>query len=96
MPLILVLDEVGGVHKVELACKRAYGEVAVERHLNLTFLGRLGGDDNYTVTTLGTVNGCKGGILENVDRSDVRRRDIVDVICLETIDNIKRFVTLGH
>ena len=71
-------------------------QVSVKRYLHLTFLGTLGGYHNYTITTLGTVNGSQRGVLKDVDRSNVRRGDIVDVIHLETIDDVQWFIGLCH
>ena len=96
MPLILVVGKLLGIHQVERFRDVADVQVTVERYLNLSFLSTLGGYHYNTITTLGTVNSRQGGVLKNVDRSDVRRRNIIDVVNLETIDNEQRVVFLCH
>ena len=92
MPLILVVGKVLSIHEVEFLGEMADVQVAVETYLDLTFFGTFSGYNHNTVTTLGTVDGCQGGILQNVDRCDIRRGDIVDVVHLETVYNVEGFV----
>ncbi len=66
--------------------------LSVERHLSLAFLSRFCGHDNYTVTTLRAIDGCERGILQDVDRLYVGRRNIIDVIGLKAVDDVERVV----
>ena len=94
VPLVLVLGKLLGVHQVELLGYVADVEVAVEAHLHIASLGVLRGDHHNAVTTLGTVDGGQGGILQNINRCDVRGRNIVDVVHLETVHDIEGLVGL--
>ena len=96
MPLILVGGKLLSIHQVKFLSQMTNLQVGVERHLHLAFLGTLGGHHHNAITTLGTIDGGQGGILQHVDRRNISRGDIVDIIHLETIDNIKWFVGLGH
>ena len=96
VPLVLVFGKVGSVHQVERLRDVADAEAAVERHLHGALLGALRGDDDYTVTTLGTVDGRQRGIFQDINRGDVRRGNIVDVVHLETVDDVERRVRLRH
>ena len=87
----LVLHKLVSVKHFLLAGQPRKLSVGVEVYLHLTSLGRLGGYDNNTVTTSGTINGGQGSILQYVDALDVGRRNVVDVVCLETINNVQRF-----
>ena len=71
-------------------------QVAIERYRNLTFLGALCGYHDNTITTLRTIDSGQRGILQDVDRGNVRGRNIVDVIHLETIDDEQWVVLLCH
>ena len=71
-------------------------QVTVERHLHLALLGTLGGYHNYAVTTLRTVDGCQRSVFQHVNRGNVRRGNVVDVVNLETVHNKQRVVFLGY
>ena len=96
MPLILVVGKLLGVHEVKCLRNVADIQVTIERYGDLTFLGTLCGDHHNTVTTLCTIDGGQGGVLQNVDRGNIRGRNIVDVVHLEAIDNEQWVVLLGH
>ena len=65
-------------------------------HHGLAFLGTLGGDEDYTVGTTGTIDGGRSRILQDVDALDVVGRNIVNRRNLYTIDDEKRIVALGN
>ena len=62
----------------------------VVAELNLTGLTLLGGHEDHTVGSTGTVNGCRSSILQHVDALDIVRVDTVEVTTCYTIDYIKR------
>lgn len=95
-PVILVAHEVVGVHQVELPGEPAYGDLRVDPHLHLAGAGGLGGYDDDAVAASRAVDGGQGRILQDVDGRDVGRRDIVDVVRLEAVNDIKRLVALGY
>ena len=90
----LVADELVGVEQVELAGELACLPVGVEFHLQLACLCRFRGDDDYTVTTLRTIDGSQGGVLQDVDGLDVCRGNIVDVVGDETVDHEERLAVV--
>ena len=64
-------------------------------HHGLAFLGTLGGDEDYTVGTTGTIDSGRSRILQDVDALDVVGRDVINRRNLYTIDDEERFVALG-
>ena len=62
-------------------------QVTVVVHNSLTTLSVLRRDENYTVGTLRTVDGCRGSILQHRDVFDVVRRKVAQLTTLETVDN---------
>ena len=70
--------------------------LGVEVNLGLALGGTLGGDYDYAVAALGSVDSGQGGILEDVNRLNIRGGDIVYVVGLESVDDVKRIVGLGH
>ena len=95
VPLILVNSKLLGIHQVELLRYVADVQVAIEAHLHVACLGALRGYHHNAVTTLRTIDGSEGGILQNIDGRNVRRRNVVDVIHLEAINDVERLVRLG-
>lgn len=95
-PVILVAHEVVGVHQVEFPGEPAYGDLRVDPHLHLAGACGLGGYDDDAVAASRAVDGGQGRILQDVDGRDVGRRDIVDVVRLEAVNDIKRLVALGY
>ena len=55
-----------------------------------SFLTALGGDDDYSVRTAGTVDGGREGILQHVHGLDFGSSDIVDVVHRETVHDVQR------
>ena len=94
--VILISSKLRSVHQVELLGEVGNGQTTVEANLNLTCCSTLGGDDNNAITTLSTVDSGERGILEHVNRSNIRWRNIVDVVLLEAIDDEQRVVGLCH
>ena len=94
--LVLVLYEFIGRHRGQ---RILVGElldtvidVVVDRDLaGLTALGR---HDDNTVGTTGTVDGRREGILQHVDRGNVRSRDVGDALHGEAVDDVERRVVL--
>ena len=70
--------------------------VAVVAYLGLAGLAALGGDEDYTVGTLGTVDGCGGSVLKDVDGFDVADIDHLEgVVHGEAVDDVERAGGLG-
>ena len=70
--------------------------VHVVLHLGLAVtLRTLRGNQDNTVSTAGTVDGCRSSILQHVNALNVVGRNIVDVAYLHTIHDIQRVVRLG-
>ena len=63
--------------------------VGQTRLSGLTFLG---GDDDYAVGTLRTVDGGRGSVLQDFDALDVRRCDVGEVGALHAVDDEERLV----
>ena len=69
--------------------------IGIEVNLHLTSLCRFSSNDNYTITTSSTINSGEGSILQYIDALNIGRRDVVDVVSLESIDDKQRFRVLG-
>ena len=48
------------------------------------------GDEDYTVRSTGTVDGCREGIFQDIDALDVGSRNVGNAFHRETVHNIKR------
>ena len=83
------------VEHLLLTCQVLQLAVGVEFNLYLTLLGRLGGNNYYTITASCTIDSGERSVLQYVDRLNVGWWDIVDVILLESIYNIQRLVVLS-
>jgi hypothetical protein len=73
---------VGDLRKTELHAVvdlRAVGHAAA-----------LGRDDDHAVGRARTIYRGGGGVLEHLDRLDVRVGEVVDIVHLETIDDVER------
>ena len=66
--------------------------MCIQRNLRHACLALLGVDDDNAVGCAATVDGCRGGILENLDVVDIVRRQIVDVSYRYTVNHIERTV----
>ena len=51
-------------------------QIAIEVDSCLTSLTTLGGDDDNTISTLSTIDGGRGSVLQDVHRFDVVGRDV--------------------
>ena len=60
----------------------------------LSGLGCLGRDDHHSVRTPGAIDGRRGGVLQDIDRGNVRRRNVIDAVDRKTIHNVQRRVIL--
>ena len=85
--VLLILYKLIAVQHVLLACQFAGLCIGVELNLDLALLSRLGSYNYYTITTSCTIDGGQRGILQYVDRCDIRWRNIVDVVSLEAVDD---------
>ena len=54
--------------------------MCIQRNFCYTGLALLGIDDDNAVGCAATVDGCRGGILQNLDVINVVRRQIVDIM----------------
>ena len=84
-----------GVEHFELFGFLFHLVIHVVFYLSFAFLGTLGGDENYTVGTRGTVDRSRGGILQDVNTLDVVGWDIINTACHYTVNHIKWIVGLG-
>ena len=55
-----------------------YSEIHVVFYVYLSLFGILGGNKDNTVGTAGTVDGCRGCILEHVDAFDIVGWDVIN------------------
>ena len=55
-----------------------YSEIHVVFYVYLSLFGILGGNQDNTVGTAGTVDGCRGCILEHVDAFDIVGWDVIN------------------
>ena len=97
--LILILKErilIGRHHLHELRGGLPT-PAGVEGHLGLLAVGAFAAlcrhDDN-AVSTLGTVDSGRRGVLQHVDGLDFRGSNVADVAYLEAVDNVQRRVVL--
>ena len=91
----LILNEFVSIQHFLLACQPRELTIGIEINLHLTSLCRFSSNDNYTITTSCTINSGEGSILQYIDTLDIGRRDVVDVVSLESIDDKQRFRVLG-
>ena len=65
---LLVCDPVLGVEEFRFVGDGLAGQLEIVGHVGCSVLGCtcLGGDENYTVTCLGAVDGCRSGVLQNL------------------------------
>ena len=71
--------------------------IAIIRHLHLALLGFLGGDDDNTIGTLRTVDGCRRGILQDVDSLNIVGVQVAHRATLYTVnDNQRGVVTIDR
>ena len=91
--LVQIDEFLRGGHS-EISVTEGCGSVAGVFHMGdrnvVEVLSALGGDDNHTVGTAGTVDSGSGTILEHVHRGDFIRRDIVDVAYRHSVHNVER------
>ena len=80
----------GGVHDLGLATQRLNGVLEIVGYLAVSLLSAFCGDEDDTVTGLGTVDGRRGGILEDFGGFDVVGIQIVDVGHSDAIHHIER------
>ena len=90
------VNKLTGIHQIQGTGQRRNAQTSIERYLYLTFLGTLGSYDDNTVTTLCTIDSGQRGILQDVNRCNIRGRNIVDIRNLETIDDVQWVVRLGY
>ena len=88
--ILLHPDPLFGRSEVDLALHLLPAPCAVELDAGLAALAVLGGDEHYAVGTTRTVDGRRGGVLEDFNRLDVVGVDGVDVVGSHTIDHIER------
>ena len=65
------------------------GEFAGVAHGSLAVAALLGGHEDDTVTSLGAVDSCGGGVLQDLDGFDHRRVEILDAADLQTVDDVE-------
>ena len=94
--VVLIAHKLRSVHQVELLREMSHGGATVETHGDFALFGRLGGDHHHAVAALGPVDGREGSVFEHVDGGDVGGRNVIDIAHLETVDDVERFVALGH
>ena len=67
-------------------------QIAIVAHHGLATFGILGGDEDYTIGTLRTVDGGRGSVFQHGDVLDVVRGKVAERTALETVDNDERGV----
>ena len=88
--LLLELGELVVVQQVErLGNLPVAGRTAV-RDRRLADLARLGRDEHYAVGRTRTVDGRRRSVFQHVDLLDVAARQVVDIVHLESVDDIER------
>ena len=88
--ILLHPDPLFGRSEIDLALHLLPAPGAVELDAGLAALAVLGGDEHHAVGTTRTVDGRRGGVLEDFNRLDVVGVDGVDVVGSHTIDHIER------
>ena len=90
--VFLVVDVLLGIEDLGLLAKGLHREAAVVRDVGRAVVGgsRLGGDEYDTVTCLGSVDGCRGGVLQDLHRLDHGRIQVPDVVHLQTVHDEER------
>ena len=71
----------------------SHGTIVAE--LDLAGLALLGGHQDHTVGSTGTVDGCRCSILQDIDALDVVGVDAVKVATCYTVDDVKRSSVTG-
>ena len=84
-----------GIPDVEVVRVLADLIVHIVLHGRSAFLGSLGGDQDDTIGTTGTIDGGRGSILQYIDALDVVGRDVVNTRHLYAIHHIQRLIALG-
>ena len=69
-------------------------ERSIEVHLGLALRTALGCNDDNTIGTTGTIDGCRGSILQHVDALDFARSDVADRAYRETVNDVEWRVVL--
>lgn len=94
--LVLRTDEVVGVLRNQRILVGHVLETVVEVviHRDAVRSAALGSHDDNAVRTARTVDGGREGILQHVDRLDIRSRDVGDALHGETVDDVERRAVL--
>ena len=71
-------------------------QMGIETYLYFSSFGRFSSNNHYPSTALSSIDCRDRSIFQYINRSNVCRRNIIDVIHLKTIDNVKRIIALGH
>lgn len=79
-----------GVHQVGLAGQRGDAVGEIVEGTGIALLAFLGRDEHDAVTGLGSVDGSRSAVLENLHRLHRRRIEVTDIAHLQTIDDVKR------
>ena len=69
-------------------------ERSIEVHLGLALRTALGCNNDNTIGTTGTIDGCSGSILQYVDSLDFAWSDIADRTYREAVNDVERRVIL--
>ena len=92
--LVLHLHEFIGLHNVDHLRHVFHLREGVVGDRRFAGFGRFGGDDDDAVGAACAVDGCRGGVLQHVDRLDVVDRNVGDALHGESIDDIERRIVL--
>ena len=79
-----------GIHHVGHLGDVLAADVAVIRERGAAFLALFGGDQHDTVRSTGTVDGGRGGVLQNVDGFDIVGVQGIDVTAGHAVDDVER------
>ena len=64
--------------------------ITIIGNLNLTFFSLTGSDQDYTVSSTGTVNRSRSSIFQDIDRFDIRWVQHIDIASGYTVNYIQR------
>ena len=92
--IITVKRKFGGIHQFQFLGQLRKAEVGAELQAETTGLSFLRRDDDDTVTAARTIDGCRRSVLQHIDRLNITRADVVQVVhgINHTIDYDQRFV----
>ena len=90
--LIVVLNVLIRSHGVKSLGNVLSLNVTIVRNYGLTRLSTLGGNQDYTICTLRTIDSCRSSILQHGNVLNVRRSNVTDAGYWESVYDVERRV----